>query len=134
VLLSTIPCQVRHPSANWPGEKKARANQHPGVFTRAVNGPIYLTNAVTQPRPTRLAQAIVEVGRIDKTIHTLNFIDDASPMGFALSTEGLGGQAETNDGVGPVFPGHERLRAARCGSFNAESGADRNRHPVPHRG
>eukprot|EP00887_Chlorella_sp_A99_P003771 scaffold31.g3771.t1 len=27
-------------------------------------------------RPTSLAQAIAEVGRIDKTIHTLNFIDD----------------------------------------------------------
>lgn len=27
-------------------------------------------------RPTRLAQAIAEVGRIDKTIYTLNFIDD----------------------------------------------------------
>ena len=27
-------------------------------------------------RPTRLAQAIAEIGRIDKTIHTLNFIDD----------------------------------------------------------
>jgi TnpA family transposase len=27
-------------------------------------------------RPTSLAQAIAEIGRIDKTIHTLNFIDD----------------------------------------------------------
>ena len=27
-------------------------------------------------RPTRLAQAIAEIGRIDKTIHTLNIIDD----------------------------------------------------------
>jgi len=27
-------------------------------------------------RPTRLTQAIAEIGRIDKTIHTLNFIDD----------------------------------------------------------
>ena len=27
-------------------------------------------------RPTRLAQAIAEFGRIDKTLHTLNYIDD----------------------------------------------------------
>ena len=27
-------------------------------------------------RPTRLAQAIAEIGRIDKTIHTLNYLDD----------------------------------------------------------
>lgn len=27
-------------------------------------------------RPTRLAQAIAEIGSIEKTIHTLNFIDD----------------------------------------------------------
>ena len=26
--------------------------------------------------PTHLAQAVAEIGRIDKTIHTLNFIDD----------------------------------------------------------
>ncbi len=36
---------------------------------------IMLTLQVDE-RPTRLAQAIAEVGRIDKTIHTLNFIDD----------------------------------------------------------
>ena len=29
-------------------------------------------------RPTRLAQAIAELGRIDKTIHTLTDIDDES--------------------------------------------------------
>ena len=29
-------------------------------------------------RPTRLAQALAEFGRIDKTIHTLNYIDDES--------------------------------------------------------
>jgi TnpA family transposase len=29
-----------------------------------------------EERPSRLALAIAEVGRIDKTIHTLNFIDD----------------------------------------------------------
>jgi hypothetical protein len=27
-------------------------------------------------RPTRLAHAVAEIGNIDKTIHTLNFIDD----------------------------------------------------------
>ena len=27
-------------------------------------------------RPTRLAQAIAEFGRIDKTLHTLTYIDD----------------------------------------------------------
>jgi TnpA family transposase len=27
-------------------------------------------------RPTRLAQAVAELGRIDKTIHALNYIDD----------------------------------------------------------
>jgi len=31
-----------------------------------------------EERPSRLALAIAEVGRIDKTIHTLNFIDDES--------------------------------------------------------
>src|SRR5258705_13810134 len=29
-------------------------------------------------RPTRLAQAVAELGRIDKTIHALTFIDDES--------------------------------------------------------
>ena len=27
-------------------------------------------------RPTRLAQAVAELGRIDKTLHALNYIDD----------------------------------------------------------
>jgi TnpA family transposase len=27
-------------------------------------------------RPTRLAQAVAELGRLDKTIHALNYIDD----------------------------------------------------------
>jgi TnpA family transposase len=31
-------------------------------------------------RPTRLAQAIAEFGRIDKTLHTLNYIDDEAPL------------------------------------------------------
>ena len=31
-----------------------------------------------EERPSRLALAIAEVGRIDKTIDTLNFIDDES--------------------------------------------------------
>src|SRR6266702_1925447 len=29
-------------------------------------------------RPTRLAQAVAEVGRIDKTIHSLTYVDDES--------------------------------------------------------
>jgi hypothetical protein len=33
---------------------------------------------IVEERPSRLALAIAEVGRIDKTIHTLNFIDDES--------------------------------------------------------
>jgi hypothetical protein len=32
--------------------------------------------------PTRLAQAIAEFGRIDKTLHTLNMIDDENKRGI----------------------------------------------------
>ena len=41
-------------------------------------------------RPTRLAQAIAEIGRIDKTIHTLNFIDDESRRRSTLQQLNLG--------------------------------------------
>ena len=41
-------------------------------------------------RPTRLAQAIAEIGRIDKTIHTLNFIDDESRRRGPLMQLNLG--------------------------------------------
>jgi TnpA family transposase len=41
-------------------------------------------------RPTRLAQAIAEVGRIDKTIHTLNFIDDETRRRSTLQQLNLG--------------------------------------------
>jgi TnpA family transposase len=41
-------------------------------------------------RPTSLAQAIAEVGRIDKTIHTLNFIDDEARRRATLLQLNLG--------------------------------------------
>ena len=41
-------------------------------------------------RPTRLAQAIAEIGRIDKTIHTLNFIDDETRRRNTLAQLNLG--------------------------------------------
>jgi TnpA family transposase len=41
-------------------------------------------------RPTRLAQAIAEIGRIDKTIHTLNFIDDETRRRSTLLQLNLG--------------------------------------------
>jgi TnpA family transposase len=41
-------------------------------------------------RPTRLALAIAEVGRIDKTIHTLNFIDDETRRRSTLQQLNLG--------------------------------------------
>lgn len=41
-------------------------------------------------RPTRLAQAIAEIGRIDKTIHTLNFIDDEARRRSTLVQLNLG--------------------------------------------
>jgi hypothetical protein len=41
-------------------------------------------------RPTRLAQAIAEVGRIDKTIHTLTFIDDETRRRSTLQQLNLG--------------------------------------------
>ena len=41
-------------------------------------------------RPTRLAQAIAEIGRIDKTIHTLNFIDDEARRRGTLLQLNLG--------------------------------------------
>lgn len=41
-------------------------------------------------RPTRLAQAIAEIGRIDKTIHTLNFIDDEARRRSTLLQLNLG--------------------------------------------
>jgi TnpA family transposase len=42
-------------------------------------------------RPTCLAQAIAEIGRIDKTIHTLNFIDDEARRRATLLQLNLGG-------------------------------------------
>jgi TnpA family transposase len=41
-------------------------------------------------RPTRLAQAVAEIGRIDKTIHALNFIDDESRRRGTLMQLNLG--------------------------------------------
>ncbi len=41
-------------------------------------------------RPTRLAQAIAEIGRIDKTIHTLNYIDDEARQRSTLLQLNLG--------------------------------------------
>jgi TnpA family transposase len=41
-------------------------------------------------RPTALAMAIAEIGRIDKTIHTLNFIDDESRRRGTLQQLNLG--------------------------------------------
>ena len=40
--------------------------------------------------PTHLAQAIAEIGRIDKTIHTLNFIDDETRRRSTLQQLNLG--------------------------------------------
>ena len=39
-------------------------------------------------RPTKLAQAVAEVGRIDKTIHILTSIDDVNGGGRLLSSTG----------------------------------------------
>ncbi len=36
-------------------------------------------------RPTRLAQAIAEYGRIDKTLHTLTYIDDEAKRRATLT-------------------------------------------------
>jgi TnpA family transposase len=41
-------------------------------------------------RPTRLAHAVAEIGRIDKTIHTLNFIDDETHRRSILQQLNLG--------------------------------------------
>ena len=41
-------------------------------------------------RPTRIARAIAEIGRIDKTIHTLNFIDDEARRRSTLAQLNLG--------------------------------------------
>ena len=41
-------------------------------------------------RRTRLAQAIAEIGRIDKTIHTPNFIDDETRRRSTLAQLNLG--------------------------------------------
>lgn len=41
-------------------------------------------------RPTRLAQAIAEIGRIDKTIHILNYIDDEARRRSTLLQLNLG--------------------------------------------
>ena len=40
--------------------------------------------------PTHLAQAVAEIGRIDKTIHTLNFIDDETRRRSTLQQLNLG--------------------------------------------
>ncbi|MDB0554560.1 transposase, partial [Ralstonia solanacearum] len=36
-------------------------------------------------RPTSLAQAIAEIGRLDKTVHTLTYIDDENKRRATLS-------------------------------------------------
>ncbi|VVE54456.1 hypothetical protein PSP20601_04910 [Pandoraea sputorum] len=41
-------------------------------------------------RPTSVAQAIAEIGRIDNTIHTLNFIEDKSRRRATLRQLNLG--------------------------------------------
>lgn len=41
-------------------------------------------------RPTPMAQAIAQIGRIDKTIHTLNFIDDENRRRGTLQQLNLG--------------------------------------------
>ena len=42
-------------------------------------------------RPTRLAQAIAEFGRIDKTLHTLTYIDDEAKRRSTLTQLNRGG-------------------------------------------
>ena len=52
---------------------------HVGVASCAVDESSWPSTALplqVDDRPTRLALAIAEYGRIEKTIHTLNFIDD----------------------------------------------------------
>jgi TnpA family transposase len=39
----------------------------------------------TGDRPTRLAQALAEFGRIEKTLHTLTYIDDESKRRATLT-------------------------------------------------
>jgi len=52
-------------------------------------------------RPTRLAQAIAEFGRIDKTLHTLNYIDDeAKRRGTLAQLNRRGTLAQLNRGEG----------------------------------
>jgi TnpA family transposase len=57
--------------------------------------------------PTRLAQAIAEFGRIDKTVHTLNLIDDENKRRSTLTQlnrgEGRHSLGRPHQHAGPVF-------------------------------
>jgi len=60
----------------------------PDRFTQALPGA--RDGLQVDERPTRLAQAIAAIGRIDKTIHTLNFIDDEARRRGTLLQLNLG--------------------------------------------
>ena len=71
-----------------------RANRYapPGWLVRS--GVVQVTSVMRTwqigDRPTKLAQAVAEGGRVDKTIHRLTFIDDETKRRRTLTTEAEG--------------------------------------------
>ncbi len=105
-----MPCWWRHKTVSrWPayGEVNALAKQRVNLdhITPHWDDVLRLIGSLklglvpamgimrtlqVDDRPTRLAQAIAEIGRIDKTIHTLNFIDDEARRRGTLLQLNLG--------------------------------------------
>jgi TnpA family transposase len=68
-------------------------------------------------RPTRLAQAIAEFGRVDKTLHMLNYIDDEAKRRATLT------QLNRGEGAATALPGPSSMASAE--SYASITGKDR---------
>ena len=62
-------------------------------------------------RPTKLAQAVAEIGRVDKTLHALAYLDDEEQRRHILSQ---------------LNRGEDRHRLARAASSTANAGNSAN--------
>ena len=66
---------------NWDDLLRLAGSLHLGV----VQATSIMRTLQIGDRPTKLAQAVAELGRVDKTIHGLGYIDDKSKMRRALT-------------------------------------------------
>jgi hypothetical protein len=61
----------------------------PTWFSRTVMIPRMDGFHLLRARPTKLAQPVAELGRIDKTIHSLTYVEMTSPNVDELSRNGI---------------------------------------------